>query len=248
MTNISVPNTGKHSKSISTQSVLSGKFAQAGKSKLMTALAFTGVMAGAVMTQSTSTLADDYAWKTISYDYKDFSKLDLHGSMKLKVTEGEYAITIKLPEKDEKRIDIKQDKQTMFIETPKNREDSENPPVLTISMPDFNSLVVRGAADGVVEDIDAEKVNIEIRGAANLILDGTCNVLDVEIRGAGNVEARDLKCEDVTVELLGAGNTEIFASTSVEAKLRGVGHIDIYGDPKNIDKRVFGIGAIDIHK
>lgn len=117
---------------------------------------------------------------------------------------------------------------------------------LTLTMSDFKGIKVKGAVDGDIVGINSKTVDIEVSGAADLNLTGTCETLNVNVRGAGDLDAEDLKCKDVDVSISGAGDADVYASEKVKAVVSGVGNVNILGKPKDVIKTVRGLGDIKV--
>lgn len=115
-----------------------------------------------------------------------------------------------------------------------------------ISVASLDGITVRGAGDIEIEGIDSDNFGINIDGAGDLSLEGKCIDLNIEIDGAGDIDAEDLKCQNVAITINGAGDADIYASESVKARLNGVGDITIYGNPSDVERRVRGLGEIEL--
>lgn len=120
-------------------------------------------------------------------------------------------------------------------------------PKVTITMPKFTGLDLRGAVDANIKGIDSEEVEFDLKGAGNIEVEGKCNWLILDFKGAGNIEAQDLQCKQVEVDLKGAGNIEVFASEKVDADISGMGYIEIYGNPDEVTKSDGWFSNITIH-
>ena len=117
---------------------------------------------------------------------------------------------------------------------------------VSITMPEMVGIRVDGAVDAEIDGIDSDVFELDLRGAGDIELSGTCGDLTVDVRGAGDIDAEDLKCKDVKVELRGAGDVTVFAKESIDARLAGIGNIDVMGKPENVRKRLGGLGNISI--
>ena len=120
-------------------------------------------------------------------------------------------------------------------------------PKVTIHMPKFTGLDLRGAVDANIKGIDSEEVEFDLKGAGNIEVEGKCDWLILDFKGAGNIEAQDLQCKQVEVDLKGAGNIEVFASEKVDADISGMGNIEIYGNPDEVTKSDGWFSNITIH-
>ncbi|MGD9547378.1 MAG: head GIN domain-containing protein [Candidatus Krumholzibacteriia bacterium] len=112
---------------------------------------------------------------------------------------------------------------------------------------DLKEIRIDGAGDVEVADFHGDSFVFDCRGAGNLDIAGEVDRLAIDIRGAGDVNARDLKAVSVDVSIAGAGDAEVHASRSLKGRITGVGNLDYWGDPDDKDTRVSGIGGIDGH-
>lgn len=206
---------------------------------------------GLALCVSTSSFAFAGGDVTETRDVETFHSIRVMGGIELRVKAGaEQKLEISTDERFMKYVETKVRDGVLIIDTEEDDEDrswfdSDDSVTVKISMQTLELLDIRGAIDGEIEDVDSEKIKIEIRGAAGVEIDGKCGELELEIAGAGAVEAEDLKCESVDVSLRGTGYASVYASEKVDADLRGVGAININGDPKVVNKSMRGIGAIN---
>jgi hypothetical protein len=179
-----------------------------------------------------------------------FTKILIKGGIELDLTAGkDQKLVVETEEGYLERVLTFVDGDTLVIdmEDKRRRKFWNDVDVdITIQMPTLEGIEVRGAVDGDVRNLDADKLMVEIKGAADLNLEGNCETLTLDIKGAGDIGADDLKCKVVDVDVKGAGSASVYASDEVEANVRGVGSIDVYGKPKTIRKKVGGIGSISI--
>ncbi|WND03294.1 head GIN domain-containing protein [Temperatibacter marinus] len=117
---------------------------------------------------------------------------------------------------------------------------------VTLTMTDFQKVHVKGAVDGDIEGIDSENVSLEVYGAADLDITGKCGKLSVNVRGAGDLDADNLRCKEADINISGAGNAKVYSSEKVKAIVSGVGSVTIEGNPKDITKKIRGLGNIRI--
>lgn len=117
---------------------------------------------------------------------------------------------------------------------------------LTITMRSMDRFTVEGAADANITGLSADKFTVDIGGAVDLTLEGTCVEATYSINGAGDINAKDFICEKVEVEINGAGDADVYASESIIATLNGIGDVTVYGDPSSIRPRINGLGSFDM--
>lgn len=185
-----------------------------------------------------------------SFDLSDFDTIRVDGAIALHVTQGAFSVSVEVEDDRFEEVELSVKSGQLIIGTGERDEENWNQNTdvrVTISMPTFKGIEVRGAIDGLIEDIESDRVEIELKGAGNLEFVGTCGKAVLDLRGAGNVEARKMKCKDVEVDLRGVGNAEVYASERVDADLKGLGNIEVYGEPGSVRENVSGFGDIDIH-
>jgi len=124
-------------------------------------------------------------------------------------------------------------------------------PVLTVSTPVLNRLIIEGACifkpyDEIVSDslavtfrgavesraeINVNKLFVDISGAGKIELSGRADSADFTMSGAGDVDARSLLTSETNVKFSGAGSLRINCSKSLSINANGVGTIEYSGNP-----------------
>ncbi len=104
-------------------------------------------------------------------------------------------------------------------------------------------LILKGAGEIIMTDIEANSLDIELPGAELISLAGTSVNQKVWLKGAGSYDAPRLKTENAIVKIHGVGKARIWASSSLDAQVDGVGHIEYRGNP-DVRKSVNGLGKI----
>ena len=183
-------------------------------------------------------------------DVSGFTRIQVKGAIDLELTAGkEFSVRIKSREDRLEDIITELDGDTLVIDMDDRGRRSfwNNTNVeVTITMPELKELEVLGAVDGELRDIESDDLSIDIRGAAEVDIEGTCGTLTLDVKGAGDIDADDLKCENVEVDVKGAGSATVYASDSVDANVAGVASISVYGNPKNVRKHSGGLSSISI--
>jgi hypothetical protein len=83
-----------------------------------------------------------------------------------------------------------------------------------------------------------------INGTGTLIANGQTETLTATLNGACNLRAEALETATATVTLTGTGNAKVRATDLLQATVYGTGTVIYTGQPKKIEKSVFGIGAV----
>ncbi len=190
---------------------------------------------------------------TVKRDLRGFDKIRIDEvAIEIDVMVGEdYSIEIEGEEEivDHLLMRVRGEKLVIYKDGDKkiwDRAGTDSPKV-TITMPKFTGLDLRGAVDADIKGVDSEEVEFDLKGAGNIEVEGKCGWLILDFKGAGNIEAEDLHCRQVEVDLKGAGNIEIFASEKVDADISGMGSIEVYGNPGEVTKSDGWFSNITIH-
>lgn len=201
------------------------------------------VLAGALAIVMPATAADEV---TNARDVKKFTKILVEGAIDLSVEAGKkQSVDVTTATSHIDRVTTVVEGDTLVISMTGRRWRNADVSV-SIAMQTLDGLIVEGAVDAELTNINSKDFMIEISGAADIIIDGECGSADFEINGAGDLSAQDFKCEDVKVVINGAGDAEVYASASVVAAINGVGDIDVYGDPDKVRPRISGIGDFEL--
>jgi len=124
-------------------------------------------------------------------------------------------------------------------------------PVLTVSTPVLNSLVVEGACTfiaydkitagsltvslfGAIEgkaELDVDRLSINASGASSFELSGKADTVDMNISGAGELDALSLQAREATINLSGVGEVRISCSENLRVNAGGVGTVEYKGSP-----------------
>lgn len=92
--------------------------------------------------------------------------------------------------------------------------------------------------------LDVEKLNVRTANGSKVLLEGTADIQDVLVNSGGIFEAEKLVSQITTVSCNAGGEAAIFATNSVDAKVRAGGDITIFGKPKQINKKIIAGGTI----
>lgn len=117
---------------------------------------------------------------------------------------------------------------------------------LDACLPDVKAfaLEVDGAVDGDITFGALDTLDVEINGAGDLELSGSCAEANIEINGAGAIDADHLICTNARVEINGAGSCDIHVTSILDAAVNGVGSIRYSGSPATVNKSGGGIVAV----
>ena len=93
--------------------------------------------------------------------------------------------------------------------------------------------------------LDVEKLNVRSANGSKVLLEGNSDIQDVLVNSGGIYEAEKLESQITTISCNAGGEATIFATNSVDAKVRAGGDITIFGKPKQINKKIIAGGTIE---
>ncbi|WP_416879191.1 head GIN domain-containing protein [Litorimonas sp.] len=230
------------------------------KKRFKATLASLIVVAGATGTTFTAQAHPDHeengSKKRVeqSFDYRDFDKISVVGvyNMDVRVGEPDYTINMSGEERYMSNVRVYVDDDTLYLENDEDekkrswRGKNNRGIDITITLPALNGLEITGIGNGEVYGISSDEFEVEFAGLGSMELSGECGTLDADFAGMGDLDARDLECEDVTIDMSGMGSASVFASESIDADISGMGSIDVFGSPKTVKKDKGFMSSIDI--
>lgn len=183
-------------------------------------------------------------------DLATFTRIKVKGAIKLEVTGGkDQSVFVEVDEDFAEQLitTVEDDTLTIDMYSKGKKRRWKGPKIdVKISLQTLEAIELDGAMDGSFKNLNGSDLDVDISGAGNLSIEGTCGTLRVRLSGAGNIEAEDFKCKNAEIKLSGAGNIEAYASEKADVRLAGIGNIDITGSPKDVTKKKGGFGSIDI--
>lgn len=112
-----------------------------------------------------------------------------------------------------------------------------------ITMPELRGIVVNGLGELTVDNFDYGKLDLQLNGAATIVLAGNADELSVSCTGSGKVFAKDLLTNKTVVSMTGAAHLELNVKTSLVASITGSGELVYRGNPQ-ISQTISGAGRL----
>ena len=228
------------------------------KLKLFITLILVPVFAVAVFAQ------DEDGWATKTYDLGDFTQIRLDGGFKVNLIQGdECSIKVKTTNDDVfDNLVVKKYQDEVFIDMDMSFFEYRRVS-LYITFKTLEKLKVEGGINLKTNGyLDLGNLSVDIEGGANVDLNikakevtfygeggflvemqGVADRLDVTIKGAGHVSAADLKTKYVIFTVAGFGTGSVYAISTLNAKIEGVGKLRYKGDPK-VTQYIDGLGSV----
>lgn len=183
---------------------------------------------------------------TVFRDVSGFDTIRLSGQFNGTVVVGSTEGLTLTGEGDlEKRFvaEVRGDELRIRLTRQKQRGDTIT---IAVRARQLNEFIIEGVGKFDIKGIDTEEFGLKLPGAASVTMEGKCGELNIAIAGAATVTADKLICQHGNVKISGTGTISLFASKSLDARVSGLGKIEVYGHPEEIDQHISGLGRIKL--
>jgi hypothetical protein len=176
----------------------------------------------------------------------EFDQIELDGAGTLNISFAD-APSLKVQADDNLLEFIKTDVQDRILKI--SFSESVSPRTTTtfdVALKSLKRVAVSGAAKIAMKSAKLQDFSLKISGAGNFVGDGEAESVALDISGAADVDISELRAKSVQVTLSGAGQVDAYASESLDARVSGTGFVTCSGNPKTVNKKVDGIGRINV--
>lgn len=104
------------------------------------------------------------------------------------------------------------------------------------------TLKIAGAGDMKME-VNTPSIEAEIAGSGSMTLTGETRDQRIRISGVGDYLGEALKSENAVVKIAGSGNVKLFAGSTLDVNIAGVGSVYYKGSPV-VKQHVAGSGEV----
>lgn len=210
-----------------------------------------GIAAGlAAVVATGAAWAEEDVTKT--FELSGFDMIDIAGVYDLNVKVGsDFSIVLTGSEREMNVAQVSVRDGVLILDRRK-RERNENAIhrdgiEAVVTLPSLKGLEVSGVVAGEITGVDADSFNLDLSGVGDLTITGQCNDLDAKVSGVGDLTAEDLECNKVKVKVSGVGSASVYARQAVEARVSGMGDIEVFGSPEDVHKNGSMFSDITIH-
>ena len=116
---------------------------------------------------------------------------------------------------------------------------------VNISQDNIERLDADGSNDINISGVKNKKFVLNLNGASDVRASGRTGEFTAKISGAGSLRAGNLHAENTEISVVGSGDAEVYASGKLNASIDGAGDIIYFGNPKDVSRRVTGVGDIE---
>jgi hypothetical protein len=171
--------------------------------------------------------------ETTSYDFEDFSELDLGSAFDVEVTQGDsYAVEVTVDDNIVDDLDVKRDGKTVRIAM-KGPDSYRNvTQEARVTMPALSRSKLSGATSATFGGFASDdRLEVELAGASSVVCsDMAAGSVKFDLAGASSVRCSDVVTGDTTVALAGASKLELTGSgAGADVKAEGASSV-LMGD------------------
>jgi phage shock protein PspC (stress-responsive transcriptional regulator) len=214
-----------------------------------------------------------FTWSDNNAPYVDevrncepFHGIDISGNIELTLNQDSVQqVTVSSPDDFLSKINTKVENGILHIYS---NEFLMNKTIkVNISTDSIRSLVAKGAckitsesplkvSDLKIELLGASEakldvnvsglLNVDVNGASETQLSGSCQTFKITGMGASGIKAENLKAKYADVHVSGASNVELYATENLNAEATGASEINCHGNPKMVKKSDSGGSTIRV--
>jgi hypothetical protein len=163
--------------------------------------------------------------ETTSYDFEDFSELDLGSAFDVEVTQGDsYAVEVTVDDNIVDDLDVKRDGKTVRIAMKGPHSYRNVTQDARVTMPELSRAKLTGASSATLGGFATDdRLEVELAGASSVVCsDMAVGTAEFDLAGASAVRCSDLVTGDTTVALAGASKLEL-AGSGADADVKAEG-------------------------
>lgn len=188
---------------------------------------------------------------TQTLDLAGFDRIDIGGVFEVEVSVGgDFSVVVSGAPDELERLEATVDNGVLKLDQDEitfgKRRWRNQGMSAVISLPVLSGFDLAGVADGEVTGINADDFEVDLAGVGDLTLSGSCGRLNAQVSGVGDLDAQSLQCREVDVDVSGVGEASVYASEAAEASVSGIGTINIYGSPSQIEKHTSFMSSISL--
>jgi len=202
---------------------------------------------------------------TESQDVGDFNAILLRGGFEIILVESNNpGVTISTDQNLMDLIKVEVNDGVLEISSLGNIRPTDGSSI-RISYPELNRIDVAGAAEVHAENVitgrdfslhmsgagevdlelDLQYLEIDVSGAGSIELSGSVDRQRVSMSGAGGYDGKELRSHECTISISGVGGAAVYADEKITANVSGIGGVEYFGNPSDVQTDVSGLGSID---
>jgi hypothetical protein len=120
---------------------------------------------------------------------------------------------------------------TLLIRSTRSYSASEGVEV-TVVTPMITGISMSGGSQGHIEDLETERLDVDLDGGAGLTVTGVASSLALDASGGSRAELGNLSATTITLDVSGGSIATVQASDEVSGSASGGSRVTVLGDPE----------------
>ncbi len=108
----------------------------------------------------------------------------------------------------------------------------------------FRKIDLAGRGDLVGENLNQDRLEINLAGKGSVRLKGAVGHAEVSIAGNGDAQLAELAMKSLELNIAGKGNAEAGPTDSAEVNIMGKGELRLLSEPKKLETNIMGKGNV----
>jgi hypothetical protein len=149
------------------------------------------------------------------FAFTNFDRVEISNNFRYEIIQSpDYSVRVSTHQNIAKHLDVYQANHTVYVKLEGSRGYANNDAVVTLKMPELNSLKVSGASRGSAVGFESVKpLTIAVSGASRLDIQVICGDARIDVTGASKI-AGYIKARDTDFTVTGASRCELSGSTA----------------------------------
>jgi len=184
--------------------------------------------------------------KTEARTVKGFDRVDVSGSAKLIIEQGESeSLTITADDNllDYLTSDVEGSKLILGVKSGNSLQPTA-PITYKLIVKKLNAIGASGSITVDAKDIQTDSLTVAVSGSGELSISGNSNEQKIAISGSANYKAESFSTKDTSISISGSGKAVLAASNRLDVEVSGAGEVRYIGEPK-ITKNISGSGIVE---
>ncbi len=211
-------------------------------------ITFAAVLAGtALLTSACRVDLDlgDGPTVTGDVDVTEFTELEIDGAFDVTVDIGpDPSLDYEIGEEIEDRLEIEQNGDRLVIGYDSRPLSIDGPVRIHLTTADLRLVDAEGAVDIEINDLDADRLEVALQGAARVDANGSVTNLILESEGASRFDFGSVEVEEAEITADGASSIDLTNADRVTGSLNGASLLDV-SDSAVVNVSTSGASSID---
>jgi hypothetical protein len=181
-----------------------------------------------------------------SQELDEFREVSAIGGWRIELSPGDFGVTVSVNERHADDITVLSRNGVVTLTMEPGLRSVANSIVARVTVPTLERLDLDGGADVRINDLDGERLLVEVDGAASVKAVGSdITQLSVDVDGAANIDFSESSVVNADVDMDGASNLSItMAGGRLSGVLSGVGNVSYGGEVTDESIRIEGLGRV----